>query len=63
VVVNDQTLVERLKALAPDGVDHIVEVAFGANVDVDVDLLKMGGTIGFRHRQRDAEDPILALGV
>ena len=33
VVVNDLTLVARLKALAPDGVDHIVEVAFGANVD------------------------------
>jgi NADPH:quinone reductase len=46
VVLNDQTLAERIKALVPEGVDHIVEVAFGANVDVDVDLLKMGGSIG-----------------
>jgi NADPH2:quinone reductase len=35
-----------MKALAPEGVDHIVEVAFGANIDVDVDLLRMGGSIG-----------------
>jgi NADPH:quinone reductase len=34
-----------VKALAPDGVDHIIEVAFGANIDADVDLLKMGGSI------------------
>jgi len=46
VALNDQTLAERMKVLAPDGVDHIVEVAFGANVDTDVDLLKMGGSIG-----------------
>jgi NADPH2:quinone reductase len=46
VVLNDQGLVERMKALAPDGVDHIVEVAFGANIDADVELLKMGGSIG-----------------
>ena len=31
---------------SPEGIDHIVEVAFGANVDVDVNLLKMGGSIG-----------------
>ena len=35
-----------MKALVPEGVDHIVEVAFGANVDTDVDMLKMGGFIG-----------------
>ena len=46
VVLNDQTLAERVKLLAPEGVDHIVEVAFGANVDVDVEMLKMGGSIG-----------------
>ena len=46
VVLNDQGLVERIKALAPDGVDHIVEVAFGANVYADVEMLKMGGSIG-----------------
>ena len=46
VVFNDQTLPERVKALAPEGVDHIVEVAFGANIDADVEMLKMGGSIG-----------------
>jgi NADPH:quinone reductase-like Zn-dependent oxidoreductase len=28
------------------GVDHIVEVAFGANIDADVEMLRMGGSIG-----------------
>jgi NADPH2:quinone reductase len=46
VVLNDQGLVERMKALAPDSVDHIVEVAFGANIDADVEMLKMDGSIG-----------------
>jgi NADPH:quinone reductase len=46
VVLNDQGLVDRMKALAPDGVDHIVEVAFGTNIDADVEMLKMGGSIG-----------------
>jgi NADPH2:quinone reductase len=45
VVHNDHELMSRLKALAPDGIDHIVEVAFGANVGADVDLLKTGGSI------------------
>ena len=45
-VMNDHTLAERMKTLAPHGVDHIVEVAFGANVDGDVDMLQMGGSIG-----------------
>jgi len=45
VVVSGADLVSRVKALAPDGVDHIVEVAFGANVDADVELLKDDGSI------------------
>jgi len=46
VVLNDQGLVGRVKALAPEGMDHIVEVAFGANIDADIEMLKMGGSIG-----------------
>ena len=46
VVLSDGSLPQRVKALAPDGVDHIVEVAFGANIDADVEMLKMGGSIG-----------------
>jgi NADPH2:quinone reductase len=45
VVRNDHELTSRLKALAPEGIDHVVEVAFGANIAADVDLLKMGGSI------------------
>jgi NADPH:quinone reductase len=45
VVPNDRELRARIKALAPDRIDHVVEVAFGSNVDVDIDLLKMGGSI------------------
>jgi len=46
VVLNDQGLVGNVKALAPEGIDHIVEVAFGANIDADIEILKMGGSIG-----------------
>jgi NADPH:quinone reductase len=45
VVLGDRDLVARVRSLAPDGIDHIVEVAFGANIENDVDLLKMGGSI------------------
>lgn len=45
VVLNDQKLIARVRELAPQGVDHIVEVAFGANIDADVELLKQGGSI------------------
>ena len=45
VVLNDSEFPARMKAIAPDGIDHIVEVAFGANIDRDVELLKMGGSI------------------
>lgn len=44
-VLNDQGLVDHIKTLAPDGVDHIVEVAFGANIDADIEMLKMGGSV------------------
>jgi NADPH:quinone reductase len=45
VVVGDKELTSRVKALAPDGIDHIIEVAFGANIEADVELLKQGGSI------------------
>jgi NADPH2:quinone reductase len=32
-------------AIAPDGVDHIVEVAFGENIALDLQLLAVGGSI------------------
>ena len=45
VLINNAELPANVKAIAPDGVDHIVEVAFAANVDVDVELLRIGGSI------------------
>jgi NADPH:quinone reductase len=45
VLVGDKELTSRVKALAPDGIDHIVEVAFGANIEADVELLNQGGSI------------------
>jgi NADPH:quinone reductase len=45
VVLSDQELVARVRSLAPDGIDHIIEVAFGANIENDIELLKMGGSI------------------
>jgi NADPH2:quinone reductase len=45
VVVSDNDLTARIKALAPKGIDHIVEVAFGANIDADVALLNLNGSV------------------
>lgn len=45
VVLSDKDLVTRVRALAPEGVDHIVEVAFAANIEADVELLKPDGSI------------------
>lgn len=45
VVLSDKDLTARVRGLAPDGIDHIVEVAFAANIEVDIELLKLGGSI------------------
>ena len=45
VLLSDKELLARIRALAPEGIDHIVEVAFGANIEADVELLKLGGSI------------------
>lgn len=45
VLLTTGNLAERLRALAPDGVDHIVEVAFGANIKTDTEVLGQGGSI------------------
>jgi NADPH2:quinone reductase len=38
-------VIELVRAHAPGGVDHVVEVAFDANVAADEQLLKLGGSI------------------
>jgi len=45
VLVTGERLVERLRSLAPQGIDHIVEVAFGANIKTDSEILAQGGSI------------------
>jgi NADPH:quinone reductase len=45
VVLSDNDLVARVRAVAPEGIDHIVEVAFGANIEADVEMLRPGGSI------------------
>ena len=45
VLLSDENLVKRIRALAPDGVQHVVEVAFGANIKTDTDVLAQGGSI------------------
>src|SRR5580700_3391118 len=45
VVLSDREIVARVRSLAPDGIDHIVEVAFGANIENDIELLKTDGSV------------------
>jgi NADPH2:quinone reductase len=45
VLLTSGTLAEQIRALAPDGVNHIVEVAFGANIKTDTEVLARGGSI------------------
>jgi len=45
VLLTGQGLAERVRTLAPDGVDHIVEVAFGANIKTDTEVLAQGGSV------------------
>ena len=45
VLLTDENLAKRIRALAPDGVHHIVEVAFGANIKTDTEVLAQGGSI------------------
>jgi NADPH:quinone reductase len=45
VVLTGDSFVERVRAVAPNGVDHVVEVAFAANISADVELLGQNGSI------------------
>jgi NADPH:quinone reductase len=45
VILSDKELVARVRSIAPEGIDHIVEVAFGANIGADVELLKQDGSV------------------
>jgi NADPH2:quinone reductase len=45
VVLAGEGIEDRLLALAPGGIDHVVEVAFAANVEGDLAVLRNGGSI------------------
>src|SRR6516165_6062753 len=45
VLLTSNNLMQRIRALAPDGVHHVVEVAFGANIKTDTEVLALGGSI------------------
>jgi NADPH:quinone reductase len=62
VFLTDESLVEHVRALAPNGVDHIVEVAFAANIKADVELLAQGGSIAtYATNAAMAEIPVWQL--
>ena len=45
VVISGEGLEARLRALAPRGIDHVIEVAFAANLETDLAVLRNGGSI------------------
>jgi len=45
VLLTNANLAERIRVSAPDGVHHVVEVAFGANIKTDTEVLAQGGSI------------------
>lgn len=45
VFLTDGNLVVNVGRVAPGGIDHIVEVAFAANIKTDIQVLKQGGSI------------------
>jgi NADPH2:quinone reductase len=52
VLLMNEHLVRSVQAIAPDGVDHIVEVAFGENIALDLQLLALGGRLPPMRRMR-----------
>ena len=45
VLFNDLDLVSKVRGLVPEGVDHVIEVAFAANIERDIEMIKTGGSI------------------
>lgn len=45
MILSGPEMAGRVRGIAPEGIDHIVEVAFGANVEADMAVLKTGGSI------------------
>jgi NADPH2:quinone reductase len=62
VLLTGNSLAERIRASAPNGIDHIVEVAFAANIDSDVRVLAQGGSIAtYATNAPNSEIPVWQL--
>ena len=62
VLLSSGNLAQQIRQLAPDGVHHIVEVAFGANIKIDAELLAQGGSIAtYATNTPMAETPVWQL--
>lgn len=62
VLLSGDKLAEQIRALAPEGVNHIVEVAFGANVQTDTEVLAQRGSIAaYATNVPMAETPVWQL--
>ena len=62
VFLADGNLIENIRRVAPGGVDHIVEVAFAANVKTDIEVLTQGGSIAtYATNTPTAELPVWQL--
>jgi NADPH2:quinone reductase len=62
VVLSGDESAARVAAVAPDGIDHIVEVAFAANIAMDERMLKLGGSIAtYASNAPDAPIPFWPL--
>jgi NADPH2:quinone reductase len=62
VVLSGDESAARVGAVAPDGIDHIVEVAFAANIAMDERMLKLGASIAtYASNAPDAPIPFWPL--
>jgi NADPH2:quinone reductase len=61
VLLTGGNLAERIRALASDGVDHIVEVAFGANIKTDTEVLAQGSVATYATNSPMPETPVWQL--
>ena len=62
VFYQDASLPKKVRAMVAEGPDHIVEVAFAANIEEDIALLKPGGTL-VRYQRGASHDSLLAYGL
>jgi NADPH:quinone reductase len=62
VLLAGEKLAERIRASAPNGIDHIVEVAFAANINTNAVVLAQGGSIAtYATNAPKAEIPVWQL--